>query len=102
MTTHPQPHPLAGQTVKLRLSSLEYDGWDIASGDLFQVEDYWDRLTGGSWLYANGNPACLDYAVRLACSGLPLDDEVVYGKVRGLGYLVHVTELDAPSEAVTR
>lgn len=59
----------------------------------YRIEDYWDKVTGQSWMDADGNPAALNYAVRGATEGLPIDDEVVYGKMNGLGYLVHVSEL---------
>jgi hypothetical protein len=60
----------------------------------FRVEDWWDVMTGGSWMFADGNPAAMNYAIRSA-SVLPLDNEVVYGKdtATGLGHLVHVSEL---------
>jgi hypothetical protein len=86
---------MAGQTVKVALQmpegpqSLEY--W---------IEDYWDRVAGQSWMRSDGNPACLKYAMRAGVTGLPTDDEVLYGKFddpRGFrrGELVHVSELVA-------
>lgn len=86
MSLHPQPHPLAGQTVTV----------DLGYGDgpeSYVIEDWWDRVSGGvSWMDAAYNPACLKYAMRSAVAGLPLDNEVVYGKA-GFGHLVHVSEL---------
>ena len=79
---HPEPHPRAGETVTL------------TDGDQFHVEDYWDRVSGGSWMHAVGNPACLKYAVHSAKKSLPIDNEVLYGKIGGLGYLVHVSEIN--------
>lgn len=82
MTIHPEPHPLAGQTVV------------VADLGPFRIEDYWDRVSGGSWMFAAGNPAALQYAIRSATAELPLDDDVVYGKSEnGLGHIVHVSEL---------
>lgn len=78
---HTESHPLAGKTVK-------------ALGEEYRLEDWWDVLTGGSWMNADGNPAAMNYAVRSAVAGLPLDDEVVYGKVGAFGHLVHVSELE--------
>lgn len=80
---HDQPHPLAGQTVS------------TSSYGEFVVEDWWDRVTGGSWMYANGNIAAMKYGVRSGKAHLPIDDEVVYGKVNGNGFgnLVHVSEI---------
>lgn len=90
-TTHDTQHPLAGATVKLNLKSES----DIRTGDEYRIEDWWDHLTGGSWMGANGNPACIKYAIRTGSShgDIPLDDEVVYGKVGAFGHLVHVSEL---------
>ena len=42
---------------------------------------------------SQGNPACIKYAFRSGFGGLPPDNEVVYGKVGALGYLVHSSEL---------
>lgn len=92
---HAEPHPFARQTVKLDLAR---PGPNLQDGDLFIVEDYWDRVSGGSWMDAQGNPAALGYAMRSGLAGLPTDDEVVYGKVGGLGHLIHVSELVAPSD----
>lgn len=79
---HSDPHPQAGQTVTV----------DIGNGsEPFEIEDWWDRVSGSSWMFAEGNPACLAYAFRTAGT-TPIDDEVVYGKA-GLGHLVHVTEI---------
>ena len=49
----------------------------------------------------DGNPAALQYGMRSGFSGLPTDNEVVYGKVGMLGYLIHKSEivpLEAPNE----
>jgi hypothetical protein len=60
----------------------------------YEVEGYWDDVTGGSWMHAIGNPAALQYAVRSSGdTSIPIDDEVLYGKIDGFGYLVHVTEI---------
>lgn len=79
---HSERHPQAGQTIQVDMGNGPVD---------YRLEDWWDRLTGGSWMDAVGNPAALNYAMRSALT-LPLDNEVVYGKIGGLGYLVHVSE----------
>lgn len=82
---HNEPHPLAGQTVQVSLRGEVYD---------YRLEDWWDVVNGGTgWGYSDGNPAALNYAMRLAGSSLPWDDEVVYGKIGALGHLVHVNEI---------
>ncbi len=89
---HAEQHPQAGQTVTVT-TDLPLHGLTETSVD-FIVEDWWDRLSGGSWMFARGNPACLAYAMRSGLSGLPTDNEVVYGKTKnGLGHLVHASEL---------
>lgn len=98
---HPEAHPLAGRTVVL--NDTAKDGLrEVMPGVEFRVEDYWDRVSGGSWMFAEGNPACLKYAMRTGLSGgnIPLDDEVVYGKIGPFGHLVHVSELGEPVAAV--
>lgn len=82
-------HPLAGKAVTLPADMKATS----AEGKTYFIEDWWVNVAGQSWMNATGNPACLGYAMRSAAAGLPLDDEVVYGKVNGLGYLVHVSEL---------
>lgn len=85
---HNEPHPLAGQTVEVDVET------HIGNMTRFVVEDWWDRLGAGSWMYADGNFAAMHYAVRGGLLDLPLDDEVVYGKdEHGLGHILHVTEL---------
>lgn len=81
MSIHAQPHKLGGKTVKLK------DGTD------FTVEDWADRVLGVSWMAANGNPAALVYAIRVAMKKLPIDNNVLYGKIGWFGHLIHVSEI---------
>jgi len=100
-TTHTDKSPLAGQTIEVKFSAghPQIPG----SKDLtFQyiVEDWWDHMTGGSWMDAEGNPACLVYAIRTGFApppGIPFDDQVLYGKIDGLGHLVHTSEIVTPT-----
>jgi len=89
MSIHKEAHELAGKTVVLHCLPDP----DELNGKLYRIEDWWDRVAGCSWMSCQGNPACLKYALRSAREPLPTDNEVVYGKVDGLGHLVHVTEL---------
>lgn len=86
--------PYAGMTVKIN------PGLDTPYGDLsgrdFAVEDYWENVYGCSWMESDGNPAALGYAARAGTKHLPMDNEVLYGKVGALGFLMHVTELELP------
>ncbi|QES45195.1 hypothetical protein DEJ49_33175 [Streptomyces venezuelae] len=80
---HSDPHPKAGQTVTVDLGQGPQE---------YRLEDWWDRVSGSSWMYAEGHLACLAYAIRTA--GItPIDDEVVYGKCGGIGHLAHVSEI---------
>jgi len=81
---HTDPHPLAGQTVKL------------TTGEEFRVEDWADRVWGRPWGVMEGNPTALIYAVRAGTAGISSDDEVLYGKVDGLAYLAHASEVVEP------
>ena len=57
------------------------------------IEDKDSVIFGGSWMNQNGNPTCLLYAARSGIEGLPLSGNVYYGKIEGLGELVHESEL---------
>jgi hypothetical protein len=91
MSPHPDPHPMAGQTVIILNAA---DGSAVE----FRLEDWWDRVHGKSWTHSDGNPTALVYAMRIAAKELPLDDEVVYGKISGAGVpvLVHASEILSP------
>jgi hypothetical protein len=65
----------------------------IAKGTEVAVEGLWTEVTGGSWMNATGNFAAMNYGLRVGLDGLPIDDKVYYGKVGGLGFLFHETEL---------
>ena len=86
-------HALAGKTVTLRYK----DDPDHLNGQEYRLEDWWTNVAGQSWMWCQGNPACLKYAIRGAMSGLPTDNEVVYGKVGPFGHLVHESELVYPT-----
>jgi hypothetical protein len=88
-----EQHPLAGKTVKIKDAGA--CNGEVAEGQEYRIEDWWDKATGGSWMYADGNPAALKYAIRAGTAkpGLPLDDEVVYGKIGSFGHLLHASEI---------
>ena len=74
-------HELAGKTVKTK------------TGEEFTVEDWSDNVLGKWTFMANGNPAALVYAIRVAKYNLPIDHHGVYGKVCGLGVIIHDSEI---------
>lgn len=84
-------HQLARKTVTVNLKGKPYE--NLVDGCKYTVEDWVENVMGGSWGVQQGNPACLIYAMRSAMAGIGIDEEVVYGKVNGIGYLVHVSEL---------
>lgn len=85
---HDTQSEYAGQTVQVRLANAPDETVE------YRVEDYWDRVSGGSWMDAVGNPAAMNYAMRVVSApGVPLDDEVLYGKVGAFGHLIHVSEV---------
>ncbi len=96
---HENPSPLAGQTVRIRKGVTDPAQGAVVAGAEYRVEDWWDRVSGGSWMTAQGNPAALQYAMRTSVTDLnghdvPIDDEVLYGKVGPFGHLVHLFELE--------
>ena len=91
ITTNRSVHLLAGKTVKVQLTTNAVQL--LIDGARFVVDDWWINVAGKSWMVCEGNPACLIYAMRSGFGGLPMDNEVVYGHVGPLGYLVHVSEL---------
>ena len=100
--THKEQHPMAGVTLRIKEGVTDPLQKQVVGGAKYTVEDWWDRLTGKSWALSDGNPAAMQYGMRLGLSenSTPLDDEVVYGKIVSdvggfeFGHLVHVTELE--------
>ncbi len=91
---HNESSKLAGKVVRIK-KDVKHPQVPDFGGSEFWVEDWWDRLTGGSWMDANGNPACLIYAMRTGLgANVPTDNEVLYGKVGPFGHLVHITEIE--------
>lgn len=84
----------AGYTVKIKSEIQEFGGAD------FTIEDYWQNVSGMSWMNSNRNPAAIMYAIRIGSQDfkVPFNNEVVYGKIGGMGHLFHVSELVLPKE----
>lgn len=90
MPIHTEPHAKAGTTV-----SVDLHNHDDVERVEYQLEDWWDRVSGQSWIHSDGNPAAMIYGMRSGFAGLPTDNDVVYGKIGGMGHLVHVSEIVA-------
>lgn len=98
---HAEQHELAGQEIKVQFKDGHFQIPGSADAPVdFVVEDWQDRIMGRSWMVMDGNPAAIIYAMRAGTSGLPIDDEVVYGKVGGLGHMVHESEIVREKAAV--
>lgn len=75
----------AGKIVKIK-----------ATGEDYMVEDWCENVLGRSWMAADGNPAAMQYAIRAGVNNLPIDNDVLYGKVGCLGALYHISEIEVP------
>ncbi|QBI97727.1 hypothetical protein SEA_DOGFISH_38 [Gordonia phage Dogfish] len=94
-TIHPEPHPMADCAVVVRVKSIAADN---PQPMVLMVEDYWDRVTGGSWQTAVDSGEALAYGLRAGFARLPLDDEVLYGTIGSVTLLVHVSEIMTADE----
>lgn len=91
---HSEASEYANKTVTVNAPGLRHHLGDDSAIHEFLVEDWWDRLGGGSWMHAKGNYAALNYAMRSGMFKLPIDNEVLYGKDNtGLGHIIHVSEI---------
>lgn len=84
-----------GKTVKVQAKAPFYGFEDSTEYEPVHIEDLWQNVQeeGKSWMICEGNLACLGYAVRAGVGGLPIDNNVWYGKYEGLGYLIHESEI---------
>lgn len=82
-------HPLAGQTVTVDSKVVR---GDVAPGAEFQVHDWWENVAGSPWYLSTTN-AAYEYAKAATINETLYDDNVLYGRINGLGYLVHVSEI---------
>lgn len=78
---HSEPSPLANTTVTL--SSGPYEGSE------YNIQDYWDRIFGGSWMESD-SPYAVEYTIHGLSYRVPMDDEVLYGEIDGIGHIVRV------------
>lgn len=88
---HDTIHPMSGARVRIKmktpdrtLDGLEHD---------FRIEDWADRVMGRSIWDSAGNFAIMNYAMRRPDAMASFSDECVYGKVDGLGYIIHTDEI---------
>lgn len=64
-------------------------------GEEYWVEGLWNHISGQSWGDCDGNPACIEYAIRgsMMADNLPDDDNAYYGKIGMLGHIIHESEI---------
>lgn len=84
---------LSGKTVKIKVGATHLQVPTFGGSEI-RIEDWWDRVSGKPWGICQGNPACIVYALRSVENKLPLDNQVLYGKIGALGHLVHLNELE--------
>jgi urocanate hydratase len=77
------------KTVKIKTEANEIGGKEI------NIEDWWINVAGKSWMTCQGNPACIIYAMRTGLGQIqvPINNNVLYGKINGLGFLIHECEI---------
>ena len=97
---HDASHPLAGKTVILNEKAQDPHRGMVVSGAEFRIDDWVDHagMGGKSWMTMDGNISAMLYGMRAGLSGLPTDNEVVYGHIGALGHMVHVSELGNEKE----
>jgi hypothetical protein len=91
-TVHPERHPYANRVVLLSNNAQDPLDRKVVPGTDFVVLDWADRCFGSPWRTVR-YPVTGAYAVRVELAELPIDDEVVYGRIGSTYYLVHETEL---------
>lgn len=79
-----QQHPKAGEVVTIKRGSF--------TGQEFRIEDWYINLTGKPWRESS-LAACIEYSIRTADT-TPIDDDVLYGHIDGIGHLVHISEVE--------
>ena len=88
----------AGKKLRIKKGAGKSFTGELLDGKEFEAEDYWINIAGKTLWHCDGNPACLEYAVRTCdCRHIPIDDKVIYGKVGLYGHLLHESELEVIS-----
>jgi len=95
MILHETPSPLANTACRIK-AHVNHHQFQNFGGSEILIEDWWDRVAGKSWKQMTmTNPAALVYTLRLKDNPTtPQDDEVLYGKISGLGVLINIAELE--------
>ena len=83
----------AGCRMKIK-PEIKNPHQDNFAGSILTIDDYWDRISGASWMDNLNNKYVKIYAQRVKDSELPEDNEVLYGEIGLIGYLIHITEIE--------
>ena len=83
------------QTLRVKDTVKDYSS-QVISGKDITILGYWDEINGKGWSQSNGNMAAVMFAFRIGFSGYPPppDDQVLYGKIGSISYLVCIDELE--------
>jgi hypothetical protein len=102
---HKTKSPLAGKRVGIKRHIA------VMGGKFFEVNDWYDRVAGRSWRSWSAFDAPAEvqgYSVRAGVKNLPLNDEVLVGKILGGGAtgdllaICHVNELEIDGRDATQ
>lgn len=89
------------KNVKVKLAKDIIDPYSgvIPAGTMYHIEDTWKNMSGNSVVdsAANGNYAALNYMLRAVKAEILDIENVYYGKINGLGFVVHKSEIDLDS-----
>lgn len=110
---HAEQHPLAGKKIKVKLRGEPMQF--LVDGAEMRVLDWWSHAHKDNeiksslpQLLSSPSPAARMYVIRAETAGIPLDDDVIYGKIAitppqgiaslpgqgvGLGYIIHSSEI---------
>jgi len=89
-----------GQSYRVKGNSPYFKNKYGTPNPVIEVEDTDTAVFGRSWSRMDGNPVALFFAFRAGSEGLDPRGTVWYGKIDGLGELVHEAELEEiPEEA---
>ena len=93
MILHDKKSPLYQKEVKIKPHVYHFQIKNFG-GSIIKIDDWWDRMSGGSWMEWNEYAVCTIYAMRVVLNDIPSDNNVLYGKIGDSGYLVHISELE--------
>lgn len=86
-----------GETVRIKEGVQDPIQEEVVGGAEYCIENLWEKVSGKSWMISYGNPAAMQYGMRSGLNNLPVDDNVLYGKIGPFGHLVHVSEIEGIS-----